>query len=93
MAAALLPLDEPPEPDEPLEPLEPDEPPDDEEPDEPPLDPEPLDAFDPLDESDDPLVPAPAATFFSLVLSPPDGLSPGPLGEAVLVAAARESVR
>ena len=79
LAAALLP------PDEPLEPL------DDEEPDDPLLDPEPPDGLDPA-ESDDP-EPVPAATFLSLGLSPPAGLSAGPFVEAVLVAAALESVR
>ena len=90
LAAALLPPDEPPAPD--------DEPPDDEPLDEPlPDEPLPeLDGFDPPDESPDPPEPVDAATFFSLLspdFSPPAGLSPDPLDGAVLVAAALESVR
>jgi hypothetical protein len=87
LAAALL-LDDPPALDE--EPLD----------DDPPAD-EPLlvlDGFDPLDESDDPVLAAaflsPVAPAFSPpAFSPPDGLSPDPLDGAVLVAAALESVR
>ena len=90
LAAALLPPDEPPAPDDEL--------PDDEPLDEPlPDEPLPeLDGFDPPDESPDPPEPVDAATFFSLLspdFSPPAGLSPDPLDGAVLVAAALESVR
>jgi hypothetical protein len=94
LAAALLPLAEPPPLDEPD-----DEPPLDEPPLDEPLPDEPLpelDGFDPPDESPDPPEPVDAATFFSPlspVFSPPGGLSPDPFDGAVLVAAALESVR